>query len=414
MNDFAGELQRLMAAQGLGVRELARQVPCNPGYISNLRGGRKRPSSQTARRLDEILGAGGTLVVLAGREGAQPGAAGSGSPLEELADHTVEFGRWTEATNVGTGTIDLADAEIHHIAREYGNSPPGPLVRRAAQVSRRVFALVRQHQRLWQTRDLYVIGAKSCAFLACALGDLGQQPAAAAHGRTALTLAEESGHPAAVALALSALSKIAFWDGERERASDLARRGYECCPPSSTRVLLACQEADAADLPGAREAISRAGRAHDEITADDDLAGLFSCGRARRACYTMTLRLRIGDPAGVLAAAEDADAAYKGGEKRSHGTWGQVQISAALAYLGMGEIDAAAARLSPVLGLPPALRLATFGGRLAQTAGMLAAPAYRGNAAAGDLADEVHGYLRVPEAGRLPYPLALGRAGWPQ
>src|ERR1035441_4849808 len=37
MNDFAGELQRLMAAQGLGVRELARQVPCNPGYISNLR-----------------------------------------------------------------------------------------------------------------------------------------------------------------------------------------------------------------------------------------------------------------------------------------------------------------------------------------------------------------------------------------
>lgn len=54
-----------MAERGLGVRELSRRVPCNPGHVSQLRSGQKRPSSQTARRLDEVLDAGGMLAALA-------------------------------------------------------------------------------------------------------------------------------------------------------------------------------------------------------------------------------------------------------------------------------------------------------------------------------------------------------------
>jgi len=42
-----------MAARGLGVRELARTVPCNPGHISNLRSGKARPSPELAEVLDE-------------------------------------------------------------------------------------------------------------------------------------------------------------------------------------------------------------------------------------------------------------------------------------------------------------------------------------------------------------------------
>lgn len=61
MSGLGDELRRLMAERGLGVRELARQVPCNPGHISNLRNGLKRPSPQLAARLDDILGADGAL-----------------------------------------------------------------------------------------------------------------------------------------------------------------------------------------------------------------------------------------------------------------------------------------------------------------------------------------------------------------
>ena len=56
-----------MAERGLGVRELSRRVPCNPGHVSQLRSGQKRPSAQTARRLDEVLDAGGVLAALAPR-----------------------------------------------------------------------------------------------------------------------------------------------------------------------------------------------------------------------------------------------------------------------------------------------------------------------------------------------------------
>ena len=59
MSDFGTELARLMAARGLGVRELARMVPCNPGHISNLRSGKARPSPELAEILDERLEAGG-------------------------------------------------------------------------------------------------------------------------------------------------------------------------------------------------------------------------------------------------------------------------------------------------------------------------------------------------------------------
>ena len=65
MSDFAAELARLMAARGLGVRELARMVPCNPGHISNLRSGKARPSPELAEALDERLAADGTLRALA-------------------------------------------------------------------------------------------------------------------------------------------------------------------------------------------------------------------------------------------------------------------------------------------------------------------------------------------------------------
>ena len=62
MSDFGSELARLMTARGVGVRQLARAVYCNPGHISNLRNGKARPSQELAAELDRHLGAGGVLA----------------------------------------------------------------------------------------------------------------------------------------------------------------------------------------------------------------------------------------------------------------------------------------------------------------------------------------------------------------
>ena len=62
MTVFGEEIRRLMAERRVGLRELARQVSYDPGYLSKVVNGRKAVSRDLARRLDEALGAGGTLA----------------------------------------------------------------------------------------------------------------------------------------------------------------------------------------------------------------------------------------------------------------------------------------------------------------------------------------------------------------
>jgi transcriptional regulator with XRE-family HTH domain len=58
---FGEQIHRLMAERRVGLRELARQVNYDPGYLSKVVNGRKAVSRDLARRLDEALGAGGAL-----------------------------------------------------------------------------------------------------------------------------------------------------------------------------------------------------------------------------------------------------------------------------------------------------------------------------------------------------------------
>jgi transcriptional regulator with XRE-family HTH domain len=64
MSHFGDELRRLLAVQGVSLREAARRVPCDSGHLSKLASGRKRPSSAMAQRLDDVLEAGGALASL--------------------------------------------------------------------------------------------------------------------------------------------------------------------------------------------------------------------------------------------------------------------------------------------------------------------------------------------------------------
>lgn len=340
MPEISGEtLRAWRRSRGWDVPELARQLrkaagndplPAHDALVRMIyRWERLGLRTERYELLYRRLGAGAPEAgVLA--ESQSTGLADSTGLLEQLAGHAVEFGRWAEAVNVGSGTIEQLDDAIHRVAREYLTSPPWPLLRRAGEIAGQVFGLLQEHQRLRHTRDLYVTAAKCCAFLAWAAGDLGQLAAAAAHGRTALILAGEAAHPGAEALALCALSKTAFWDGNTGRAAALARRGYERCPPNATRVLLACQESDAAAPPEARDAIDRARRARDEAAADDDLGGIFSCGGVRLANYAASAHLKAADADTALQAVDSAR--QQPGEGVGYGTWGQLQISAGIAW----------------------------------------------------------------------------------
>lgn len=407
MGDFTALVRRLMEERGLTLRTLARKA----GYsdhtlLSKVLNGRKPVTPYLAASIDRALSADGAVIAAA--EQAIATAEAVRLPLRELADHAAELGAWAESGTAGPGTIAVLEEEVARLIREHSSSPPAPLILRASDVCRRAFGYLRQHQRLRYARDLMVVASRSCAFLAVALGDIGQQAEAATYAQTALTLAEEADNQHAAALALSALSKMAFWDGRRDEAAVLAIRGYELASREGTlRVLLACQAADASPAPQAREAIDLARSALDDAPAHQP--GVFSCGQVRAVGYRATLRLREGDFPGVLAAAADSDEALLAGERAPFGSVTQTRINASLACLASGDPDQAADWLAPVLALPPDMRLATFTGKIDTAAQLASAAPYDGNAAARDLADALRGYLGY-DPDPMPYPLALGPA----
>ena len=65
MTDFGGELRRLLAERGISLRNIARQVECSPGYLSNVASGRKPLTPSLAIRLDRVLGTGDQLIAYA-------------------------------------------------------------------------------------------------------------------------------------------------------------------------------------------------------------------------------------------------------------------------------------------------------------------------------------------------------------
>ena len=67
---FGERVLALAEERGLSLRELARRVPCDASHLSKVVHGRKRPSPRVAARLDDVLGAAGELVILAGAAGA--------------------------------------------------------------------------------------------------------------------------------------------------------------------------------------------------------------------------------------------------------------------------------------------------------------------------------------------------------
>lgn len=117
-----------MAARGLGVRELARLVPCNPGHISNLRSSKVRPSPELARALDDRLDAGGTLAALAPEPAPRrplPAPAADDGVTGEIA--ALDLARLAELTEVGTGTAERLELAVDELAIAYPGTPPAEL-----------------------------------------------------------------------------------------------------------------------------------------------------------------------------------------------------------------------------------------------------------------------------------------------
>src|SRR6185437_4573843 len=96
-----------MDERDLSVNALALQVPCDKALISRYRSGAQPPSMRMARRLDEVLDAGGQLSVLA-RPQDRPASSAVLACDDGLDDEiaALELARRAAASDVGLATVE--------------------------------------------------------------------------------------------------------------------------------------------------------------------------------------------------------------------------------------------------------------------------------------------------------------------
>jgi len=224
-----------MTARGVGVRELARMVPRNPGHISNLRSGKARPSPELAATLNERLEAGGTLAALAPAPAPRRHAAVSwddSDAADEIA--ALELARRAEVTEAGAGTVERLELAVDELAIAYPGTPPGELLGRVRAYLGYVGTLLDGHTTLAEHRRLLVVGGWLSLLAATTLIDLHRDHAAAAHLRTAAQLARETGHAEIAAWCLETRAWQVLTQGDYRRAVGISQAAQRVAPKSGS------------------------------------------------------------------------------------------------------------------------------------------------------------------------------------
>lgn len=338
MSDFGAELGRLMTERGIGVRQLARLVPCNPGHVSNLRNGRGRPSETLAARLDDALGADGALVAL---------AVPAGGTGDEIA--ALELARRAQASDVGDGTCERLEIAVDDLATAYPGTPPGVLLARVRAYLGYVTGLADARATLSQKRRLLVSGGWLSLLAATCLIDLHDDRAAAAHLGTAAGLAREAGHAEIGAWVLETQAWAVLTTGDYGRAAGLARAAQQAAPRGGSAIIQGiAQEGRACarmgDAAGMRAALARTEALVSPLPVPDRPEHHYRYDPSKAEAYVATTLAWAGDPGAepharyVLARLESGtDGAPRPRRAAS------ARLDLALALIAAGRHDEAAA-----------------------------------------------------------------------
>ena len=318
VSDFGDELARLMATRSIGVRELARIVPCNPGHISNLRSGKARPSPELAEILDVRLEAGGTLAALV-PEVAPHWAAPAMDRDEAAADEiaALDLMRRAGASDAGTGTVERLELAVDELATAYPGTSPAELLGRARGYLGYAGRLLDARTTLAEHRRLLVVGGWLSVLAATTLIDLHRDHAAAAHLRTAAQLARETGHAEIAAWCLETQAWQVLTKSDYRRAVDISLAAQQAAPKSSSAYIQATAQEGRAwarlgARPETRAALGRVEALVSPLPVPDRPEHHYRYDPAKSDAYTATTLAWIGDPAAeryarqVLARLESA------------------------------------------------------------------------------------------------------------
>ena len=279
MDEFSQALRALMAEHRVGVRALARQVPCDHALVSRLSSGQRPPSAALARRLDEVLGADGRLAAAAGpgpwsgrgellplaapalvraisrvtlSDLGKTGIPGGTRLPDPAARGSAALARWTAAAAdrppARTGALNRADSgelsELEQTAtafRRWGHQYGGGMRRKAVvgQLNEMADLLAERHPRVVYRR-LFGVAASLALVAGHMSADAGRDGLAHWYFALALDAAREAADDDMGARAVNALARQLVADGRATAAIGLlqqARPALRRRSPASSAML---------------------------------------------------------------------------------------------------------------------------------------------------------------------------------
>jgi hypothetical protein len=301
MDGFAARLAVLMARRGLGVRALARQVPCNHALVSRYLNGHQMPTPGMAARLDALLGAGGELAALA----ATPARDGGAIADDEIA--ALELTRHATASEVGAATVEQIELAVDGLAVAYPGTPPAVLLARVRAHLGYVTGLLDRRATFAEHGRLLVAGGWLSLLAATCLIDLRRRAAALAHLRSAAQIAKETGHAEIAAWCLETRAWQYLTDADYPRAAELARAAQRTAPKGGSAVIQAtAQEGRAFARLGAaaetRDALARTEALVSPLPQPDQPEHHYRYDPAKSDAYVATTLSWLGDPAAETCA----------------------------------------------------------------------------------------------------------------
>jgi transcriptional regulator with XRE-family HTH domain len=346
LTDFAHELLRLRADRGLSLAQLAQRVPCNRAYLGQLEHGERRPSPQLAQRVDDALGAGGSLLALAAPRSNQPQNVGVGDELDDEFE-ALELSRRIAASDIGATTLAGLEEAADRFAIAYQSTSPAVLLQDVRRYLRYVGQLVDKPATLDQRRRLLVVGAWLSLLAATIDIDLRQRPAANARLATAASLARETHHTEIGAWCLETRAWDAVTDGRFRLAVDLSRAAQDLAPQTGSAFIQATAQEGRAwarlgDRTDARKALGRVERLVSPLPVPDQPEHHFRYDPAKQVAYTVTALSWLADPAAVNFAREVLTRLESGRDGARPRRIATARVDLALALVRAGNLDEAA------------------------------------------------------------------------
>ncbi|WDZ82801.1 helix-turn-helix domain-containing protein [Micromonospora cathayae] len=298
---FSARLREVLKEQGITYRALAARTYYGKSYLHDLAHGRKPPTMEVARRLDDALHTGNELATLAmtvdgGRWTIDRMLGWRQCDAEQLAEQLVSTGptpenasalahQWLIADppqryelsagrRVGLGTVVHVERRVHQLRRlddHVGGAETHAMVTAELAVTA---DLLREgsHSELVSRRLLSVI-ADLCQLAGFVAEDAGLVTEARRYYLAGLRAAHAGGDPASAANCLSTLSYLEANIGDRREAVTLARSahaGGRQSAEATGQALLLERVAWAHARAGDPDLAERALGAVEEVYADRD------------------------------------------------------------------------------------------------------------------------------------------------